>query len=59
MERTIYWRHGRQVWEGTQIKVQGKWLRMPDFKFIRACKDPEEAEAMVKELNRTFKEVEK
>jgi len=32
---------------------------MPDFTFIRACKDPEEAEAMVKELNRTFIEVEK
>jgi len=51
MERTIYWRVGKAVWEGKQVKVNG-WWRRPEFKFIRACKDPEEAEAMVKELNR-------
>jgi len=58
-ERLFYRTFGREVFEGTQVKVQGKWLRMPDFKFIRACEDPEEAELMVKELNRTFEEVEK
>ena len=52
MERKIYWRSGRQVWEGTQVKVKGEWLRMPDFKLIRTCKDPEEAEEMTRELNR-------
>ena len=51
-ERNIYWRSGKQVWEGTQVKVQGEWLRMPDFKLIRTCKDPEEAELMTRELNR-------
>ena len=50
-ERSIYWRLGKQVWEGKQVKVNG-WWRMPDFKLIRICKDPEEAEAMVMELNR-------
>lgn len=51
-ERNIYWRKGKQVLEGTQVKVQGAWLRRPDFELIRICKDPEEAEKMVKELNR-------
>ncbi len=55
-ERLFYRAFGREVFEGTRVKFQGKWLRMPDFKLIRVCKDPEEAELMVQELNR-FKEV--
>jgi len=51
-ERKMYWRSGKQVWEGTQVKVEGEWLRMPDFKLIRICKNPDEAESMVGELMR-------
>lgn len=51
-ERLFYRRFGREVFEGTQVKVEGEWLRMPDFKFLRICKDPEEAELMVRELMR-------
>jgi len=51
-ERLFYRAFGRKVFEGTQVKVQDIWLRKPDFKLIRTCKNPEEAEEMAKELNR-------
>lgn len=53
-ERIIYWRVGREIYEGTQVFCQEGWLRRPDFELIRICKDFEEAEAMLKELDRTF-----
>ncbi len=55
MERIFYRRVGKEIWQGTQVKVKNGWWHRPDFELIRACKDFEEAEAMLKELNRTFK----
>lgn len=43
---------GKEIWQGTQVKVKNGWWHRPDFELIRACKDFEEAEAMLKELNR-------
>lgn len=58
-ERIIYRQTGREIWQGTQVKTKEGWERRPDFELIRICKDFEEAEAMVNELNRTFKEMER
>ncbi len=59
-ERIIYWRVGREIWQGTEVKVteaiingKNSWWRRPDFELIRICKDEDEAEAMLIELNRT------
>lgn len=52
-ERIIYRRIGKEIYEGTEVKVNGWWHR-PDFELIRICKDVEEAEAMFKELRKTF-----
>jgi len=58
-ERIIYWRVGKEIYEGTEVKVteaitSGKnhWWRRPDFELLRDCKDLEEAEMMLKELNK-------
>ena len=54
-ERIIYRRVGKEIWQGTQVfwSCQEGWLRRPDFELIRICESPEEAEMMLKELNRT------
>ncbi len=54
-ERIFYRRVGKEIWQGTQVKIKNCWWHRPDFKLFRVCKDYEEAEAMLKELNRTFK----
>jgi len=54
-ERIMYRVVGREIWQGTQVKVKNGWWHKPDFELLRVCKDAEEAEAMLKELKRTFK----
>ncbi len=51
-ERIIYRKFGKEIYEGTQVKIQGVWWRRPDFELLRVCKDEEEAEAMLRELRR-------
>ena len=52
MERIYYRIVGLEIWCGTQVKVKNGWWHKPDFELFRTCKDSEEAEAMLKELNK-------
>ena len=51
-ERTFCRRVGKEIWQGTQVKVKNGWWHKPDFELLRVCKDVEEAEAMLRELNK-------